>query len=407
VSPAGHALDRRLHELRRSQAAAMARLRVLEADGTYALLAAGTLSGTTAARSEPVLARMAELRQGLGQLDDLLDQISALRDTNQVNHQRAIDLVARLNGPSIVVAAQPDPRAPVTLTSSLTTRTLTPQDFLLALDEACEPLRQVIAEVASAWGELGARLERAATQADRLAAELPALPSFAAVRSALAALPGRITDDPLGAADELAEVESALTAVATTGIEMARLGVQLASAANRLVELESALVEGDEALRRSRAEVHDPQGLLDPLDPEVVTGERGLRPWLQRLERRVAEGEVTPAAKGLERWHALAQQTLAAARQVVAANAGPSRRRQELQGLLRAAQAKADAAGRAGDPGLAKLAGDAHRALTVPCDLGVAQARVDAYLEDLRRQPPPSAPRAPGDRPDVVVARSA
>lgn len=393
MSPAAHALDRRLHELRTAQAAVRSALLDIESDGTYAFLASGAMSGTTAARTEPVLARVAELRQGLGQLDELLDRVTTLRDTNQVNHQKAIELVALLNGPNVVVRTQADPHGPATLTATLATRAMTPQDFLAELDQAFVPLRQVVTEVDSTWRGLQPRLEQATLQAERLAADLPAFPSVTAARTVLAALPSRIAEDPLGAADELDQVESTLAAAASVGAEVARLKKELAEAAQLLVELDTVLAEGDEALGRARAEIGDAQGLLDPIDPEVVDGESGLRAWLSRLESRVAEGEVTRAAQGLQRWRALAEQTLAAARQVAEANTRPVARRRDLQGLLRAAQVKAGASGRAEDPVVTALADEARKALAVPCDLAVAQARVDAYLEELRRSPTPAQVR--------------
>jgi hypothetical protein len=403
MSPAAHALDRRLHELRVAQAAVRSALLDLENDGTYAFLASGAMSGTTATRTEPALARVAELRQGLGQLDDLLDQVSSLRDSNQVNHQKAIELVALLNGPSVVVRTQADPQGPATLTATLATRAMSPQEFLAELDQACVPLREAVVEVDTIWRGLQPRLEQATLQAERLAADLPAFPSVTAARTVLATLPSRISEDPLGASDELAQVESTLAAAASVGAEVARLKQELAGATQLLVELDTVLAEGDEALGRSRAEVRDAQGLLDPIDPDAVNGESGLRAWLARLECRVAEGEVTRAAQGLQRWRALAEQTLAAARQVAEANTRPVTRRRELQGLLRAAQVKAGASGRAEDPAITALAGEAQKALAAPCDLAVAQARVDAYLEELRRSPTPAQAR-PGP---VESARTA
>lgn len=380
MSPAAAALDRRLYELRSTRDAVASSLLDLESDETFAALVAGDgLSGATAARAEHALARLARLRHGLSQVDELLARISSLRDTNQIDHGRAIELVAQLNSTSVAVPAE-----------RTATHMVSAQGLLSALDDTLTSLREVVAEAASVRRELLQRFERAAARADRLEAELPDFAPVAEVQATLVALPGRIAADPLGTAEELARVEEAITEAAQARDEMARVHDAIAKAGPLLDELEALLGEGHDALRRSRAEIAHPHGLLDPVDPEVLTGERGLRPWLARLERLLAEGDLLRAGKGLARWQQLADQTLAAARQVAEANAHPVRRRHELLGLLRAAEVKAGASGRAEDPVVTELAGLARRALAVPCDLGAAEARVEAYLDELRRTPTPA-----------------
>ena len=100
---------------------------------------------------------------------------------------------------------------------------------------------------------------------------------------------------------------------------------------------------------------------------------------------------MSRAGAGLERWRSLAEQTVAVARQVAEANARPWRRRQELQGLLRATRVKAGAMGRAEDPLVSDLAGQAARSLAVPCDLPAAESAIEALLEGLRQPVPSSA----------------
>jgi hypothetical protein len=383
VSPAAYVLDRRLYELRTERQAAEATFAELEEEDTYAFAAAGGgLTGTTAARVRPALDRVSELRDALGRLDELLDHVSDLRDAGHVDDRRATDLVALLNSPSIVMppapargAAGPPQDGPA----------VTAQDLLAAVDDAVERVRRVLAEVDAAWREFLPRLEKATAQGDRLARSLPSYAALAEARALLTVLPEIVVEDPLGAVDELARVESVLSDVDRVRDQVARLQDVLAAAGETVTELEALIAEGRHALDRSRIEIADPRDLLDPIDPVVVTGERGLRPWLARLDRLVGEGDVELAARGLERWRALADQTRAAARQVAEANARPSLRRRELQGLLRAARVKAGASGRAEDMVLTELAARADRALDVPCHLADAQARVDAYMDELRR----------------------
>ena len=370
VSPAAYVLDRRLYELRTERQAAEATFAQLEGEDTYAFAAAGGgLTGTTAARVRPALDRLAELRDALGRLDELLDDVSDLRDAGHVDDRRATDLVARLNSPSV----------------ELDGRAVTAQDLLAAVDDAVERVRRVLGEVDAAWREFLPRLEKATAQGDRLARALPSYAALAEARALMTVLPEIVVEDPLGAVDELARVESVLSDVDRVRDQVSRLQEVLAAAGETVTELEVLIAEGRHALDRTRIEIADPRDLLDPIDPVVVTGERGLRPWLARLDRLVGEGDVELAARGLERWRELASQTRAVARQVAEANAGPSLRRRELQGLLRAARVKAGASGRAEDMVLTELAARADRALDVPCHLADAQARVDAYMDELRR----------------------
>jgi hypothetical protein len=388
MSPAAHALDRRLHALRAAHDGITASLLELESEETYQVLAAHDgLSGTTAAKARPALARMAELRPGVDLLEELLQWAGGLRNSTSMDDHRATELVSLLNSPSLVVPAAAAPGTPAAPATPGATRTVAPQDLLDSLEQALAPLQAVVTEVDNAWRELPLRLERVAAEAERLALELPAFRSVATARATLADLPTRVVHDPLGAADDLARVQAALTAATLARTEVARLGRMVQAAAATLAEIESLIDEGGAALGRSVAEIHEPWGLLDPIDPAVLAGERGLRPWLGRLERLVAAGDVGPAEKGLASWRALADQTLDTARQVAVANGRPVARRHELQRLLGAAVVKARASGRADDPRVVQLADQAHRSLLVPCDIDQAEIRVDAYIDALRRKP--------------------
>lgn len=396
MNPGGHALLRRVSELRVAQEALAAEARALEAGGTYTLLAAGNhFTGATAERARPALAQVAELWRCLALLDDLLGQVE--RQTNQVHGDdyQAARLGALLNGPAIVVAPDArshgdgDPaRSPA---GAWSRRTISPDDLLASLRGALAPAHQVAAEIDAAWRELVPRLDRVMAEGARLAADLPALQVVAAARAVIDALPERIVDDPLGAVDELTRIESTLADVAGARVELARLGEATAAAARTLAELEGLLDEGRAAFDRSRAEIASPEGLLAPVDADGLSRGPGLRPWLASLERLVSEGDVSRAGAGLERWRSLAEQTLAVARQVAEANARPWRRRQELQGLLRATRVKAGAMGRAEDPLVSDLVGQAVRSLAVPCELPAAESAIDALLEGLRQPVPSSA----------------
>jgi hypothetical protein len=378
VSPAGHALDRRLLALRTLHETVDTDLHELEVDPAFVLLAAATtrLDGATAALAGPALATLAELSPGLAPLEDLIEWVGSLRSVERVDDERATELVAQLNSPCIAIADTPDAEPDV----------LTPQDMLTRLDEAIATLREVTVAVEDAWRDVPGRVEAALAEADRLVRDFPGLHTAASARLTLTMLPARVVGDPLGAADELAEIETSLAELTELSADMGRQNEALANATATLAEIEDAIASGRDDLAASRAEIHQPRGLLDAVDEDVVVGERGLRPWLGRLERLVADGKTALAGKGIESWQALADQTLSTARQVAKANQRPVGRRHELLRLLEAAKVKAHASGRGTDPRVTDLAARADKALAVPCDLEDAQVKVDAYLDELRRQ---------------------
>jgi hypothetical protein len=396
VNPGAHALGRRLSELRVAQEALAAEAGALEAGGTYALLAAGNhFTGTTAERARPALAQVAELWRGLALLDDLLAEVEQRQHQVDVDGDHAARLMALVNGPAIVLEPDAPPHRdgdPARSHSGAWSRqTITPDDLLASLQGAVAPAHQVVAEIDAAWRELVPRLDRVTAEAARLTAELPGLKALAAARAAIEALPGHTVHDPLGAVDELARIESALADAVGARAELARLGEAVAVAARTLAELEGLMDEGRAAFDRSRAEISSPEGLLEPVDPEVLSRGPGLRPWLARLERLASEGDMSRAGAGLERWRSLAEQSMAVAREVAEANAVPWRRRRELEGLLRATRVKAGAVGRAEDPSVSELVERAIRSLAVPCDLPAAESAIEAVLEGLRHPVPSSA----------------
>ena len=104
MNPGAHALDRRLRELRAAQQALVSEARDLEADATCALLTGDRLTGVTAEQARPALAQVEQMRQGLSLLDDLLSRIKAQQNEADVD---AAALMLQLNGPGIVLGAEP------------------------------------------------------------------------------------------------------------------------------------------------------------------------------------------------------------------------------------------------------------------------------------------------------------
>jgi hypothetical protein len=387
VSVGAHEFRRRLDELRAAREALVAEAEALEAEDTYVVLAASNwLTGVTAERVRLALARMAELWQGLGLLDDLIERVEEALGEPHVDNRQA-RLMALVCGPSIVMAparSLADDAAPPAGPDFPSRRRLTPGELLRSLENVLTPARDVVAQVDAAWRALVPRLDRLKVDAERLAGELPGLKALAAARALLDALPDRIVEDPLGADDELTKIEWTVACAARARVEVARLREAVAGGGRTLADLERLVAEGREAFDRSRTEIVSPEGLLEPVDPDVMSREPGLRPWLARLEQLVLEGDVSRAGAGLDCWRALADETMVVARQVAEVNARPWRRHRELQGLLRAARVKAGAMGRAEDLRVTELAARAMRSLAVPCDLPAAESAVEAFLEELR-----------------------
>lgn len=382
--------ERRLRELRAARDAVTTNLLDLEAEGAYALLKAGDgLSGATALKAKPALARLPELWRGLELLDDLIDRADAQRGTGGLNERRARELSELLDGPSITLPAETVPLAQRQLTgSSVAVQTTTATTLLAGMEATFEAVRDVVTEVDAAWRDLLGRVQQATAALDQLPPEAAGDPQVTTARTTLDGLATRVADDPLGATADLERAEAALDtvqqAITDRRARATRLDADLATARTLLAELERLVGEGRLALDRSRAEVARPEGLLEPLDPAILTGETGLRPWLNRLDQLAVAGDVDKAGRGYQRWRQVADDTLAAARQVAAANTAPTTRRQELRGLLRAAKAKAAASGRAEDAALTQLARRASQVLGVPCDLPAAAKHVAAYVDALR-----------------------
>jgi hypothetical protein len=395
MSPAAHALDRRLFDLRVAYDALAADVISLESGGTYAVLAAGSLvSGSTIDRAQPALAQVAEVRRGLALVAQLINEVGEVRGTGPLDEERATELFAHINGPSVVVPDDPTraPRSPLAIVPS----PVAPHDLLTAMGRAVMPVHDLVNQVDRVWTEFVPRLERATAEAERLHQAASSFRSVRDARTELVPLATRVIHDPLGAADDLARIEATLVAAATALARRPELEAELDAAGKQVDELEDLVAEGRSALARTSIEITDPGTLLDPLDPDVVGGERGLRPWLTRLRGLVERGDIELTEKGFASWQAMAEKLLASARLVAEANARPTERRRELRNLLRAARVKAGASGQAEDPHMTELARQAEQSLAAPCRLALAEAHVARYVEELRRSPTPEQARNAG-----------
>src|SRR5687768_16328601 len=138
MNPGGHALSRRVSELRVAQQALAAEARALEAGGTFALLVAGShFTGATAERARPALAYVAELWRCLALLDDLLGRVEQQTGDRRGDDYHAARLGALLNGPVIVVAPDAPPEgygdAALSPSGAWSRQAISPDDLLALL----------------------------------------------------------------------------------------------------------------------------------------------------------------------------------------------------------------------------------------------------------------------------------
>jgi hypothetical protein len=266
-------------------------------------------------------------------------------------------------------------------------------ELLAELQSEADAILAAGQQLSAAWSTVVPRLTTAAERLARVTATAAAIgvsgePSLATARRVLDRATALAHNDPLSAdsADAEKAVAAAERRIGALDGERSALPGRLSAAGRLLDELDRAAADGREALDATRQKILGPTGLLEPIDPAAYdTGPQGLRAWLGRLTDLAGEGSWLAAGEGLDRWEEVAGGWVANARAVLAADAGPVHRRDELRGLLEAYAAKAARTGLAEDPALADLYEAAHDALhTAPCDLDAAATLVTRYSEKIR-----------------------
>jgi uncharacterized protein YfaS (alpha-2-macroglobulin family) len=106
----------------------------------------------------------------------------------------------------------------------------------------------------------------------------------------------------------------------------------------------------------------------------------GLREWLDRLDRKLAEGAVDAVGVGLRNWQVAARESAVQDRAAATASRAAIAARLELRGRLDALKAKARAYGLAESEAFAEISRDAEALLYArPTDLNRATDSVVAY----------------------------
>ncbi len=349
----------------------------LDGDPTTKLVAAGGLSGSSAAPADAANAALARLWALLSAVRVQLDVVAEQRAKGRRADQ---DLVARtLTGPVIEVD------------SGLGLGRLTVADAMNMMTADYALATEVITKIGAAWRDGLALLDAGRNRMQLLQADLGPFPESEVAAAALARATDAAASDPLLLGETLLHLRQALEGVdRAAGLLQTRrrqLPAQLQQAVELLARIDRTIREGSVALDETRAKINDPIGLLAALDPVAVLDDtsRGLGPWLERL-RLAAQSDWRSAVNGLVAWRQLAEGVATTSSQILVANRAPLERRNELRGLLDALVVKAAAIGRAEDLELSALHECARSLLYVaPCDLAVAGVAVDAFRRAIAR----------------------
>jgi hypothetical protein len=364
----------------------------LEANPTNKLLDPATLRGSTQQRVAAARQALASLWEHFSEFKSVVERAKSLRGvSSHVPQNRIDDLDRLLRGPSISLPPLDVPLANRGLTTpGQTLVATTPEELLTNMAAAFDAAKHEILGVDECWRTLVPRL----TAAQQLLGELEALATSLGehdavldrTRARLDRMGEQVANDPLAVnADEFAQMEASLSTVRAQldGLAHDRdaLDADLQECTTTIDEIAAALGDGEAALAEAQVKIANPNGLLDPLDRTCLTDpQRGLTPWLERLNDLARSGDWRHACRGLDQWQRVATETLASARTVAAANAAPVEARNELRGRLDALTAKADRLGMTEDPEASALRQQAHDVLyTAPTDLDLGSQLVARY----------------------------
>ena len=378
-------------------AAAASNLTDLEAEPTYQLLNGSRgvpkapIAGVTAATVEPALEAMNNVFEHFGLLSDTIERASALRRDLPAlfgSDQKVREIEELLSGKSIHLPSVTVPIDRRTLLSGVeNVDCISPEDLLRAMNGAFEAARDAVIRVSKAWDGLTLALDRSARRIAALRARVEvlgngALADLDAVERSLSQMRAQVQGDPLGAcADRDAQIQPVLARLekelADKEALQRKVTEGLAASRGLLSTLTSLHQDAMAAAGEARLKIADCGSLPEPLANEKV---EGLREWLERLEKKHAEGLLDPVAIGLRNWNSAAEDCVVKERAALAANRAPVATRNELRGRLDALQAKARVYGIAEDDALVELAREAETLLFGrPTPVDRAAAAVAAY----------------------------
>jgi len=361
----------------------------LQAESTYQLLtgkggaAKLQLAGATKARVEPALGAMLNIFQNYEALHSTIQRAGKLRDNlpklfgadEKLRELRHLLFERCIKLPEVDL-----PLEERTLLSGLErVDCVSAEELLAAMTRTFAAARDAVLAVDAAWHDLAARIDATEARIRGAKAELARVASdLSTAEMMLEAARGKVRADPLGA---LADLETRVEPV------LARVGRAIEAADKVRKELLDAWMKYDELVRghrqtlavaaEAKEKVLDCTGLKAPASDEKLAG---LREWLDRLDKKLAEGGVDAVGVGLRNWKIAANACGTDDRAAEAASRAALAARLELRGRLEALKAKARAYGFAESEAFTELATKAEALLyTRPADLNRAADSVVAY----------------------------
>jgi len=352
------------------------------------------ITGVTASTVEPALGAVVTVFQHFGLLKETIDRARSLR----VNLPRfGSDPILQqiediLSGKSIHLPPVDVPLEQRTLLSAVrNVECISPEDLLATMVHAFQAAKDAVVAVDKAWKNLGQVLGKIESRVGSLCARVARLdPESAAdldsARRLLQEIRIHVQTDPLGASYDIhTGIEPVLTRLEAALAARDRLyreigdGVTAAHALLKtLADLNRDTIAVADQVRLKIAAASD---LPSPMAAEKMDG---LREWLDRLEKKYAEGMLDPVAVGLRNWNTAATDCVAAEKAALGANRAPLETRNELRGRLDALKAKARAYGLAENHPQIDLAREAEALLYGhPTPLDRAAEAVAAYERSL------------------------
>jgi hypothetical protein len=152
----------------------------------------------------------------------------------------------------------------------------------------------------------------------------------------------------------------------------------------KLSELRRYHAESCAIHKQCQEQITDHAKLAEPAAEEKIDA---LRQWLERLEQRSGDGQLTAVSIGLQNWNKAVETCVNSEREATAKNRAMLDMRNELRGRLDALKAKARASGINEGPELVGIAREAATCLQLkPVPLGRAATLVQAYETRLRME---------------------
>jgi hypothetical protein len=353
------------------------------------------VTGVTASTVEPALGAVLTVFQHFGLLKETIDRARVLRadlPAPFLRDQKLRDIEDLLFGKSIHLPPVDVPLEQRTLLSAVrNVECISPDDLLETMVRAFQAAKDGVIAVDKAWKDLDLILSRINSRIEGLHARIALLgpESVAELDSAerlLEQMHARVKNDPLGASADidtrigpvLTRLEAALVAKDQLNRE---IGDGISTAHSLLDTLTHLNRDAVAAATQVRQKVADSIGLPSPLPSEKIDG---LREWLNRLEKKYADGMLDPVAVGLRNWNMAAQDYVSIDKAALSANRAPLEARNELRGRFDALKAKARAYGVAENHPQIELAKQAEALLFGgPTALDRAAAAVAAYGKSL------------------------